>query len=369
MSSAPRADACWQVMFALAALAAAAIPLAGPRPAPWHAHEFLYAMLGAAAAGYHLTAAPRWSGIAPPAGGALAALVALWLLARAAMLAGPALPPALLLAAALAFPLALAVLMARRVWAGRGRERAGYPPVMLAWAGGGAVLLTTAEPRRAALLILLALTLLFARIGARVVPAFTASALAASGAGGAVPRAGVLARAVAPGLIAVALAGTLSAPGARWPGTVLALAGAALIAAQIGWRPGAARRDGLLAMLHLSHLWLGAGCLLLGRAMAMAGTIAPVTALHALAMGAMGGWVFALGARAAARADHRGRLVARGTHLAGFACVMAATGLRLLPAPGAAAALWGLGWALFLAGLLAAVRAPHPGPVFSGRRG
>jgi len=369
MSSAPRADACWQVMFALAGLWAGAVPLLARMPPPWHAHELLYGMLGAAAAGYHLTAAPRWSGLPPPSGRALAALALLWLAARAAAAAAPALPPAMTAAAALAFPLALAAMMARRVWAGRAWARAGYPPAMLVWAGAGALLLAGPDPRRTALAIVLGLAVLFARIGARVVPAFTATALAAQGAGGPAPRAGALSRGLAPAFIALALIGTLAVPGARWPGALLALAGAALVAAQIGWRPGAARRDGLLAMLHLAHFWLGAGCLLLGRALALPESGPPTTALHALTMGAMGGTAFAFGARAAAPANGRGRLIARRTHVAGFACIMAATLLRLGPAQGAAAGLWAAGWALFLIGLLAAVRAPRRGPVFSGRRG
>jgi uncharacterized protein involved in response to NO len=48
----------------------------------WHAHEMLFGYAFAVIAGFLLTAVRNWSGRPTPAGGALAAIVALWVAAR-----------------------------------------------------------------------------------------------------------------------------------------------------------------------------------------------------------------------------------------------------------------------------------------------
>lgn len=55
-------------------------------PVSWHAHEFLFGYLSAALAGFLLTAVPNWTGRLPVVGWPLAALAALWLLGRVAVL-------------------------------------------------------------------------------------------------------------------------------------------------------------------------------------------------------------------------------------------------------------------------------------------
>src|SRR5438128_1472873 len=60
----------------------------------WHAHEMIYGYAIAAVTGFVLTAVPNWTGRLPLRGAPLAALVALWLAGRLAMLASPAIGPA-----------------------------------------------------------------------------------------------------------------------------------------------------------------------------------------------------------------------------------------------------------------------------------
>jgi uncharacterized protein involved in response to NO len=85
----------------------------------WHAHEFLFGYLGAVLAGFLLTAVPNWTGRLPMVGWRLAALSALWLAGRFAVLFSTALPAAVAPAIDLAFPVVLGALILREIVAGK----------------------------------------------------------------------------------------------------------------------------------------------------------------------------------------------------------------------------------------------------------
>ena len=55
-------------------------------PLAWHRHEMLFGFVGAAVAGFLLTAIPNWTGRLPIAGRPLIALFGLWAAARLAVL-------------------------------------------------------------------------------------------------------------------------------------------------------------------------------------------------------------------------------------------------------------------------------------------
>src|SRR5262245_62443734 len=55
-------------------------------PLDWHIHEMLYGYVAAVIAGFLLTAIPNWTGRLPICGAPLAALTALWLAGRLAVL-------------------------------------------------------------------------------------------------------------------------------------------------------------------------------------------------------------------------------------------------------------------------------------------
>ena len=361
-------------MFALGALWAAAVPWLGPpagsaiAPGRWHAHEMIVGVMGALAAGYHPAGSVHWSGVAAPAGRALAALAALWLAGRGAMMAPPAaLPAGAAITVAAAFPAMLTVMMGRRVLSGRAWARAGVPMGFALLTAGGAALAAGAAPATGGLMAVLALGALFARIHGRILPAFTVTALKGEALPGPTPRPAPMRGALTPALIALAL--TALAMGLmRLAAAALIAAGAALILMQAGWRPDAGRRDGLLAMMHLSHLWLAAGLIATGAALIRPDLLAPGAALHAIAIGALGGSGYAIAARAPARADGAGRLRPGAGLTAGFALIMAASAARLTGWTVPAGALWSAGWLSFVAAMVMAGRIPHPGPVFSGRR-
>ena len=64
--------------------ATGAFPLRGQPPQLWHGHEMLYGFVGAAIAGFLLTAVPSWTGGRGVAGAPLILLAVLWLAGRLA---------------------------------------------------------------------------------------------------------------------------------------------------------------------------------------------------------------------------------------------------------------------------------------------
>src|SRR6188474_3949023 len=81
----------------------------GAQPLPsqpaqlWHGHEMLYGFVGAAIAGFLLTAVPSWTSARGFAGRPLILLAALWLIGRLAFAAASVLPLAIVAVCELAF--------------------------------------------------------------------------------------------------------------------------------------------------------------------------------------------------------------------------------------------------------------------------
>lgn len=356
---------------------------APPASAFWHGHEMLAGFGGAALAGYLLTALASWTGRPAPAGRVLQAILGCWLVQRLAMGCGDALPPVLAILPGLGFFGLMAAVMAHGM---RHTGQGARPGLVLAVAAMGladALAILAARttgwhgPDGSALLelMLLGFALLIAGIGGRMVPAFTGNWLRASGRAVAAPasaprtgRLGLLSLGAAPVLM---LAGADAASGAA-----LLLAALAQLWRLAGWRGRHVLANPLLVMLHAAFLWLPLGLGLVG--LQRLGLI-PLPAsdlLHALAMGAMGGMILAVAARAAAR-RHKGQLRAGPALCAAAMALWLAPWLRLAPAlwPGAREGLldaatlaWALGWALFVLALWPGLRGPAHQPVFSGSR-
>lgn len=218
---------------------------------------------------------------------------------------------------------------------------------MLALAG----LVTLGAARPAVLLV----AALIAGIGGRAVPAFLASA----------------AKAPAPPLDRAAqVLPVVVLAGAVWP--PLALVGSGLALAQMRRWPWRGMRPAG-ALLVAGWLWLALGLALWGLA-GLTPALLPLAGLHALAMGAMGGMIMAIGGRAGFPRQNGipaapSLAIAAGVAL-GLACLLrlaaVLTGdaaLLLL----AAALLWSLGWLVWLAMLVPHLRGPAIRPAFSGR--
>ncbi len=153
-------------------------------PVSWHAHEFLFGYLGAALAGFLLTAVPNWTGRLPVVGWPLAGLVAAWLAGRGAVAVSAHLPWGLVMALDLAFPLALLAVLSREIVAGRNWKNLAVLGLVLAMTLANVLYhLDAARGGTPAQGVGLRLGLgvavmLISLIGGRIVPSFTRNWLA-----------------------------------------------------------------------------------------------------------------------------------------------------------------------------------------------
>lgn len=325
-------------------------------PLAWHQHAMLFGGVGAIVAGFLLTAIPNWTGRLPVSGRPLAALAGLWLTARAANLAGTALPPWLPPVLDVGFFIVLAAVAANEVV--RGRNRRNYVVVGLValfaaaalgsqldalgtWTGG-------AGARRLAMAVVL---LLIALIGGRIVPSFTRNWLTKRGAERLPAPADRFDQATL-AVLAAALAAWVVAPFALVTAVLALVAGGLHALRLVRWRGHATLAEPLVTILHVGYAWLPVGMMLLGLER-LAPSLAPVSAEHALAAGAIGTMTLAVMTRAAL--GHTGRTLTAGpATLAIYGLVTLGALLRVAAyaLPVDALAALGVGGALWAAAFL-----------------
>jgi uncharacterized protein involved in response to NO len=329
-------------------------------PAWWHGHELVFGFAAAAICGFLLTAVPKWTASEPLRGGALGALVLLWVAGRAVMWAAGVVPAALVALVDLALFPAMAVAMAKPILRARNVRNYGFPVLLAAlfvanammhaevmgWARTGRVGLHGAT---------YLVVIMVAVVSGRIVPSFTAGALARRGSGTPVRQVPWLGR-LAVGAVVAAAACQVLQVGTPWRGGT-ALAAAALLAARAGgWRATATLREPIVWVLHAGHGWLMVGFALLAWA-ELVGGIAGTAALHALTAGAIGTMVLAVMTRASL--GHTGRpLRASAPITAAYALVLLGALVRVfgpMVAPAGyvhavltGGVLWALGYALFV---------------------
>lgn len=294
----------------------------------WHAHEMIFGYTVAVLVGFLYTAVPNWTGIPTPRGITLAGLAALWLLGRIAMLAGSALPAAVVAVVDVAFlPLAaLGVLIP--LWKRRNWRNIGFPIGMFALAAinlamhleAAEVIATDGLPSQIALGVFAVVLVIMT---ARVVPFFTGNALPHAGA----KRFDLLDRAALAAVVLSLVASCIAAEGL--PAGLLGLAAGLLLLARMapwGWR--ASFFNPMLWVLHLGHFWLALAFLLRG-ALALGVEMAPSIPDHALTVGAIGG--LTLGMMARSGLGHSGRRIIAGPWLtASFVAINVAAWARTL---------------------------------------
>ncbi|WP_440940633.1 NnrS family protein [Immundisolibacter sp.] len=323
----------------------------------WHLREMPFGFAVAVIAGFLLTAVRTWTGSPGLAGRPLAALFALWLAARIGWL-WPAAPwPALAAVELLFVPL----VAARLGWQlARAGQRRNYPLV------GLLALLTAADAasvyalaqgdfgllRQAAWAALWLIGTVIAVIGGRVIPLFTASGL---GRPAPPPAPAWLQHAAVGGLLALAAAaagGVGLSPDPRLAPLLAVLALLHGLRLARGWQPGAWRVP-LVWSLHVGYGWLVLA--LAGLATWHAGLPLPGSAaLHALAVGCIGGLILAMMARVSL--GHTGRpLVASPAMALAFGAMtlaaitrVALAGSQPRLAVALAAGFWCLAFGLFV---------------------
>lgn len=367
-------DEGFRVFFPLAALMAALWPLwwvwlwgldlpaAGLAPGLWHAHEMIFGAWGAALAGFLTTAAPEWTDTPRLQHRPLWLLAGLWAMARVPGLTGWA-PLAPLILADLAWLAALAIYLSRLSWQRRTDRLLaflGWVGALLAAAAAAKVALLAgaagpaAEALRIAGFVFLGLLgVALARISVPVTNLVLDPTEASSPFR---PHPGRLN--LAPGLVALAIAGEIAALSPAVTGFLWIAAGAAFMdrVAEAFVGREAARAE-ILALAGASAL-AGLGLLALGAAR-LGAPWAEAAPLHLALMGGLGLGVLAVLAIAGRR--HCGLPLGLPPRTrAGLLLVVLATLLRALPemglapwppgpAHGIAALLWAGGFGLWLA--------------------
>lgn len=301
-------------------------PLAG---VAWHAHEMLWGFVATIAVGFLLTAGANWTGQVPLAGGGLAGLLLLWLLARAGYLLGGEAGFVVAAVAETLFFVVAALAMGRVVWRTRNRRNYAVPAMMLALGATHLLFVASLDdwPRtllgfNAGLLVMAMIALLVAR---RVIPFFAMRAVP----GLQIPMHEASARWQLGAVLAAVIA--LLAGWAPLQAAALALAGTLALWQLLGWRPLAVRGRPILWILYAGYAGLAAGLL---AAAAQAAGVAWRSALpvHLIAMAGFAVLIIGMVTRTAL--GHLGRgLVLDRSMVASYGLMLAAVALRL-------AALW-----------------------------
>jgi uncharacterized protein involved in response to NO len=318
----------------------------------WHAHEMLFGFAAGIIVGFLFTAGKAWTGLETPTGKPLAALAALWIAGRLAMAFGSGVVAAAIDLAFLPVCAAIFFVVLLRAKSSRNYFIGGLLCVLsvanlafhLAALGVVAV-----DPLKMLHFALSLIVLLETIIAGRVVPMFTANGI----------------RGVKQwrnkGFDYMAIAFTAAAlvlwagEAGPWGGAVALIAAALQFVRTGGWNPWATRVNPLLWVLHVSHLWIPVGLLLLAAAQ---WALLPRSAgIHALAIGSTGGLIIGMITRTAL--GHTGRMLVAGpVETTAYVLVQLAAVVRVLTVaaiPAAAtggvhlaATAWGAAFALYV---------------------
>ena len=321
----------------------------------WHRHEMPFGFAAAIVAGFLLTAVPNWTGIPGVRGGALIALVSVWVVGR--LVWWLPLPTGLILALQWGGLPLLAVMLARDLIAARKPDN--YPIVLVLALMAGCQALTliglfnddAGLQRQGVLGALWLVAALMTVIGGRVIPFFIQRGLNRPPAPTSNPLPTRLLL-IGSLLTAVTFAAGLNDSPQWWLVGLFVLTGSLQLMRLIRWHDRGMWRVPLLWSLYLAYGWMA----LATWAMALwhLGLIGQQSlATHALAVGGVGGLILAMIARVSL--GHTGRLLQPSKGMAlGFALVLLAAGCRVLLVPfsslglGLSVVLWCAGFALFL---------------------
>lgn len=325
----------------------------------WHMHEMVFGVAVTVIIGFLFTAGRAWTGLQTPRRAHLAALVALWLAGRVAMVSAPPLLAALV---DLMF-VPLAAWPMYRVLRQAGNKRnlflaglLGLLTLINACYHGavlGLLAVPLATPIHAAILIVVVIESV---IGARVIPMFTRN-----GAPGTEPVVHVRRDVIALTLTVLAALSWVAGMPAPLAAALATAAGCATLLRVAGWQPQRTLHVPLLWILHLSYAWIPVGFFLL--ALAAFGVVSASAAFHALAVGSIAGMIIGMMTRTAL--GHTGRELKAGrSEVAMYVLIQAGALARLAAAIGpealrqpallAAAACWTIAF-----GLYALVYAPY----------
>lgn len=336
-----------------------------------HAHEMLFGFTGAVIAGFLLTAIKNWTGQAPASPTMLAALVALFVVGRLAVVVEAATGVhGLSWLEALFLPV-FAIVIARPIVGTNNRRNFGVVAIVALFAALDLAMHLAAWTNSPQLGVaartgaLLVPCVLLAVVGGRVIPLFTRNVVASADV---VVRAVSIVDGLAIGgavaAAAVSVAAPVSATVAMVAPAVLMLAGVLTVARMWGWASLATARTPLLWILHVGHFLLGVGFFARGVSLVLPSLITPSAALHILSIGALA--VLCLAMMSCVALGHSGRpLVITSATVVSYGCILVAVVARVaaswLPALlDVAGVAFALAFVIFFAGYARILATPRP---------
>lgn len=293
----------------------------------WHMHEMVFGFAIAVIVGFLYTAGRNWTGLWTPRRGHLAALAALWIAGRIAMLICP--PVAAAVVDSLFLPLAAWSFykVLKRTSNKRNMFLAGLLGMLalvnivfhlsvLGW-----LPLSSTSAIEAAILIVV---MIESVIGGRVIPGFTAN-----GVQGVKPVVNEKRDRITIALTACAALAWVFAVPAPLLASLAFAASCAQLTRLAGWKPQATFGNPLLWILHISYAWIAVGFFLMSLAAINVVTVS--AAFHALTVGSMAGLIIGMITRTAL--GHTGRQLRAGrSEFAMYLLIQCGVVARLLAA-------------------------------------
>jgi uncharacterized protein involved in response to NO len=325
-------------------------------PLEWHVHEMLFGFAAATIAGFLLTAIPNWTGRLPVNGMSLAALAALWLAGRCAILISTWIGGAVAAAIDSSFLFILALVAAREIVAGKNWRNLRVLILLTLLIASNVTfhveVLMTGAANFGIRLAIAAVILLIALIGGRIVPSFTGNWIARENPGrrpapfGRYDMATMLAS-------ALALLEWIVSPAHAVTGALLLACGILQCVRLARWAGDRTTGERLVLVLHVAYLFLPLGFLLVGASVFFP-SLPASAGIHAWTAGAVGLMTLAVMTRASL--GHTGNALHAGTATeAVYAAVFLSAILRIVaaligsqPLLDGSGLLWIAGFGLFV---------------------
>jgi len=303
-------------------------------PVGWHVHEMLYGYVAAVVAGFLLTAVPNWTGQLPINGAPLAALTALWLAGRLAVLFSAAIGPITAAVIDVAFLAILAAAMLREIIAGKNWRNLRVIGVVGVFIGGNIAFHAEAILRGSVdygvRIGIGAIIILIMLVGGRIVPSFTQNWIKRVNPGR-LPQPFSRFDAACLAVAGLGLATWMAAPDHGATGVLLLAAGVLQAIRLARWAGDRTIADRLVLVLHVGFAFVPAGFVLTGAAILWPALVPVSAGVHAWTAGAIGMMTLAVMTRASL--GHTGHELEAGPGTqAVYACALIAALARIVAA-------------------------------------